>query len=177
MATLDWFFLLLLALAMLQGVWRGLIREVFSLVGWVAALWLSPRWAHHFSTLLPEGAMSELVRDVLGFVLCVLAILVLVNLTSFVLSKLASRVGLGALDRTLGAAFGLVRGGLIAMLLVLVLQQTPLHRLSFWQDSLGVTIALRSHQLMAPLLPSEFGRFISSCAELLALLVSPQSTN
>ena len=56
MATLDWVFLGVLAISLLLGALRGLVYEVLSVLGWIAAFllaqWLAPdgraascRWA------------------------------------------------------------------------------------------------------------------------------------
>lgn len=37
MHALDWIFLVVLGASLLIGAWRGLIFELFSLAGWVAA--------------------------------------------------------------------------------------------------------------------------------------------
>ena len=45
MADLDWIFGAILALSTLLGVLRGLVKEVLSLLSWVAAFVLSQRLA------------------------------------------------------------------------------------------------------------------------------------
>jgi membrane protein required for colicin V production len=43
MHALDWIFLVVLGASLLIGAWRGLIFELFSLAGWVAAF-LAAQW-------------------------------------------------------------------------------------------------------------------------------------
>jgi membrane protein required for colicin V production len=50
-------------------------------------------------------------------------------------SKLVKVVGLGAADRVVGGAFGLARGVLVVMILVLLAGLTALPRQSAWRDA------------------------------------------
>jgi membrane protein required for colicin V production len=65
--------------------------------------------------------LSETVSNLLGFLLIFVGFLVLGTIVGFGLSKLFRWTGLSWLDRLLGAAFGVVRGGLVAIVLVSVL--------------------------------------------------------
>ena len=55
---------------------------------------------------------------------------------SLLLSKLVSSVGLGLIDRILGAVFGFARGMLIVLFIVIAAGFTALPQQSFWQQAL-----------------------------------------
>ncbi|MFY8179190.1 MAG: CvpA family protein, partial [Limnohabitans sp.] len=44
-SAVDWMLLAVLGLSLLLGLWRGFVTEVLSLVGWVAAFYLSQMYA------------------------------------------------------------------------------------------------------------------------------------
>ena len=51
LGELDWVFVVIILLSTLLGVSRGMVREIFALVGWVAALFLFtvlPIWQRSF---------------------------------------------------------------------------------------------------------------------------------
>ena len=50
LSAVDWILLAVLGLSLLLGLWRGLVQEVLSLAGWVAAFYLSQMYARrgHF---------------------------------------------------------------------------------------------------------------------------------
>ena len=177
MAALDWLWLVILSLAVLQGIWRGLTQELFVFIGWLLVLAFSSLLASWIAHHLPFDQWSGMAKQDLGFVLAVLAILLTARLIGWLLRKVIVLVGLGWLDHLLGAVLGLVRGTLILLLVVWVIQQTPVGRLDFWQDSQGVTMALRGLSWLEMVLPSDFGKFIASCAASLASLVASPSTN
>ena len=160
MAALDWIFLGVLGFSMLMGAWRGLVFELVSIIGWIAAFvlaqWLAPLAATH----LPWSGMSESLRYVVGFVLVFVAALVLSALLAVLIKKLVAAVGLSPLDRLLGAVFGLARGLVLLLACAIVVNMTPLHRYAWWQDSLGAQWAQIGLQGLKPVLPQEFGKYL-----------------
>ena len=67
MAALDWIFVALLLASMLMGAWRGLVYEVLSLAGWVAAF-LAAQWlAVDAAALLPlDGAQDAPLQEIVA---------------------------------------------------------------------------------------------------------------
>jgi membrane protein required for colicin V production len=90
------------------------------------------------------------------FVLAVLA----GGLVAALAKKLLSSVGLAPVDRTLGAAFGLVRGVVIVLAATVVVTMTPLKSAPWWQASLGAEVSLAALQGLKPMLPQEFGKYL-----------------
>ncbi|MDO8414287.1 MAG: CvpA family protein, partial [Gallionellaceae bacterium] len=72
----------------------------------------------------------------LAFVIIFVATLMVSAIAAWLLSKLIKRVGLGALDRLLGALFGALRGMLIVLVLILLAGLTQIPKQSWWQDAL-----------------------------------------
>lgn len=153
MATLDWVLLALLAASLLLGAWRGLIYEAASLASWAAAFVLSQVWAERAGAVLPLATASPGLRQVAGFVLVFVAVLFAGGFVAWLLKKLAERIGLRPMDRTLGAAFGLARGLIILLVLAMVVEATPLKTQDWWVGSVGAGLlvgALRGVKDMLP---------------------------
>ena len=51
--VIDWIFLCLILISLLLGLWRGLIYEVFALVGWFAAFFIAQYFAPGLAPQLP----------------------------------------------------------------------------------------------------------------------------
>ena len=62
MATLDWVFLTVLAASLALGAWRGLVYEVLSVLGWIAAFVLAQWLAPDAAAWLPMGRSGEALR-------------------------------------------------------------------------------------------------------------------
>jgi membrane protein required for colicin V production len=84
---------------------------------------------------LGEWASEAEVRLWAARVLIFVAVLIMGGLVSWVARKLVRHTGLTGLDRTLGAAFGLLRAAVLVGLAVLVMQFAELDRESWWQEA------------------------------------------
>ena len=140
MTWLDGTLLLIVALSALYGVMRGFVREVLSLLGWVLSFWLATKYA----ALLADEMVSLLpgagLRYIVAFVLLCLGGLLATALSSSLLSRLVSLGGLGGLDRIAGVFFGMVRGVVIAVLVLAVVRMTPLAVEPVWHRSMSVAV-------------------------------------
>lgn len=136
MTVFDYTVLLIVGVSILISVMRGLVREALALAGWVAAIWVAVNYAVPLAPFLPDAVPNETLRLLAAFVALFLATLLLASLFSIALSELVKKLGMGAVDRGLGALFGLARGLLIVMVLVLLAGLTPLPHQGFWRNAM-----------------------------------------
>ena len=69
MEILDGILLAILVVSMLLGAWRGLVYELFSLIGWVAGFFVARLFAADVAAWLPLESFDPMVQYGLGFVL------------------------------------------------------------------------------------------------------------
>ena len=117
------------------GAWRGLVFELMSVMGWIAAFVLAQWWAPELAPRLPLSGATEPVRYAAAFVLVFVAGAFVGGLLAWLTRKLVERIGLRPVDRTLGAAFGLVRGLVLLLAVTVVMDMTPLKSSDAWQAS------------------------------------------
>lgn len=135
MTAFDYAVLAVLALSALVGVWRGLVSEILALAAWVVAFVAARTQAHHVVPLL-EGTVADPVwRLAAAYAAVFVGVLVVFAAGRLVLSLLVKAVGLGALDRTLGACFGVLRGVVIVVLAVLVAGLTKVPAQPWWREA------------------------------------------
>lgn len=163
MQQLGWVDLVMLGVLLLSlalGLWRGFVLEVLALIGWVvayfAAQWLAPIWAPH----LPLGEPASNLNYAASFALAFLAVLIGWGLASRVLRMLVNATPLRGADRLLGAAFGLLRGVLLLMVLATGLALTPAAASPEWHRSQGVQWLAVAMQGLKPLLPRDIAQFL-----------------
>ncbi len=125
----------LIVLSALIGLIRGLIREVFSLVIWGAALWLGLHYNHQFSAYLEHAIPMIPARLAVSFLVIFIGILLLGGMLVFLVGKLVDITGMGGTDRLAGLLFGVARGGLIVAVLVLLAGVTPFPADPWWKQS------------------------------------------
>jgi membrane protein required for colicin V production len=135
MTWFDYAVLAVLGLSATIGVWRGLVREVFALAAWIAAALVTMLFAGEVTAWLPASFTAPLVRTVIAVVALFVGVLVAVSLGGVLVSKLARAVGLSLADRTLGGVFGIARGALILLVLVLAAGLTALPKEPFWREA------------------------------------------
>jgi membrane protein required for colicin V production len=135
MTVFDYAVLVILGLSILLSVIRGLVREVLALLAWVVAFVAANLFSGELAALLPEEIPGTELRMLAGFAGVFLAVLLLMSLVAVVASHLVKNAGLAVEDRVFGAAFGLVRGLLVVMALVLLAGLTSLPREQAWREA------------------------------------------
>lgn len=135
MNWIDFVFIALIAVSGLISLYRGFVREIFSVITWVAAIWVGIRFAGDAAAYLPAALSDETLR--LGVAFAVLFILVLIvgGISGIVATRLVRGTGLTGTDRSLGVVFGLLRGVLIVAVLVFVASLTLVPEEAWWQES------------------------------------------
>jgi len=157
--AVDWVLSALLAASFLIGLWRGLVFEVLSLLGWVVAFFAAQWWAEPVGAWLPMGDSGDTTRYAAGFVIVFIAVAFGCGLLASLLRKLIGSVGLRPVDRSLGAVFGLVRGLLVLMALAVVVETTSLHEQDGWRTSQAAPLLRMALAAVKPVLPQAFGSF------------------
>ena len=146
------------ALSLGLGLWRGLTREVLSLLGWVLAFYLAQSQAARVSPWLPIEADG--LRMAVAFVLIMLLVLVGVAVVLWMAKALITVVGLGWLDRILGGLFGFLRATVLLTAATAALALTPMQNGAWWQDSHSGPLLSQFLVWAKPLLPAEFGKYL-----------------
>jgi membrane protein required for colicin V production len=159
-ALLDWIAVTLIVLSMLFGLMRGLVFEVISLVGWVAAF-IAAQWlASDVAAWLPFGEPQAAWRYPLAFVLVFVAVAFGAGLVAALTRKLITVVGLRPVDRILGAAFGAARGAVALLVLAVVVHLLVLSDSAWWRDSLSAGVLDAALQGLKPALPEKLASYL-----------------
>lgn len=161
MTTVDWVLLAVLAFSMLLGAWRGLVYEVLSVLGWAVSFYAAQYFAPMVAGWLPLQSSSETVRYAAAFVLVFVVGVFTAGLLAFLLKKLIEAIGLRPVDRTMGAAFGLVRGVILLLAAAVVMDMTALKSSTWWQESKGAPVLTAALKGLKPLLPEEFAKYLN----------------
>lgn len=134
MTWFDYIVLSIVGLSVLLAAFRGVMREIAALAGWVAALILSGMFAQDVAQWLP-GTLSHLLRTIIAYIAIFLGALLLSGVAGLLLAKLLRAAGLGFTDRAVGALFGLLRGAVIVFVGVMFAGLTSLPAEPFWREA------------------------------------------
>ncbi len=135
MNELDYIVIAILLISVGIGVFRGAVREVLNIVGWVLAFILAYEFAPSLAANFADWAAEPTVRLVVAWVAVFLVVLVIVGVIAGLLSELMRKLGLGALDRGVGGAIGLFRGAIVVVALTLAAGLTKLPQSAMWRQS------------------------------------------
>ncbi len=131
----DYTILAIILLSVILSLFRGLIREVMSLLIWLGAFWLAWRYVDRGAEMLSGVVDLPSARHLIAFVALFLAALIVGGLLNFFIGKLIQSTGLSATDRFLGMFFGAFRGMVAVIALAFFISATPFSKDPWWQQS------------------------------------------
>jgi membrane protein required for colicin V production len=115
----DWVIIGIIAISVLLAALQGFFYEAISLGGLVVG-YLLAAWEYHVVADWFAGFVkSQAVADIIGFIVILLAVMVLAGIIARLVRWMLKEAGLRWFDRVLGGAFGLVRGCLTAAIVLL----------------------------------------------------------
>ena len=156
MTWLDYAVVGVFAASLVVGAWRGLVREVVSILGWVIAFLAANLLAGPLGPVMPQAIPSPELRIAAAYVAVFAGSLIVTALVGLLLSKIMKAAGLGGVDRMLGAGFGAARGLLIVLAAALLAGLTGAPRQVFWRDSASGPLLAQAAHALKPLLPQTF---------------------
>jgi len=113
----DWIILAVIFMSAMQAAAVGFFQEAFGIaglvLGYLLAAWNYERLANHFASY---GA--PWLVEIAGFLIIFLCVMLLAGLAGRVARWIMKEAGLTFVDRSLGAALGLLRGGLIVAIVL-----------------------------------------------------------
>jgi len=130
----DIVILIITVLSSAFGLWRGLIKEVLSLLTWIAALLVSRVYSEPLAGLMTGMIENDGIRYVSAFAILFVTVMMFGTFLNFLMSKLLNVTGLKLADRLLGAGFGVARG-VIIVLVVLFITSMFVSETELWQQS------------------------------------------
>jgi membrane protein required for colicin V production len=160
MTAFDYIVIAIVFASLLLGLWRGVVGEIIALVAWVLAFFAAKLWGSEISHVLFTGIADHALRVVAGWVSVFVAVLVVMALLRLAVRGLLKALGLSLTDRLLGAIFGVLRGGVIVLVLVAVGGMTSAPKEKWWSEA-HLSAPLETAVLASkPWLPPEVAKLI-----------------
>ena len=153
MNWLDYVVLAMFVLSIAWGVYRGLVREVMSLVGWVIAFLAANLFAAPLADQLPQSISRPEYRTLFAFIVIFFLTVVITALAAIWLHKVMHAAGLGSVDRVFGAMFGLLRALIIVLVVAIIAGFTSAPRSALWKDSISGNQLAAAVTALKPWLP------------------------
>jgi len=109
-ATIDLIVIAVVLISALVALWRGLVRETFSIFEWVASAYAAIRLTPIFQPMLAGIVEPSWLAWIAVFVGTFLLVLVPLSIMTHRFAEVVKRSEIGAIDRALGFVFGVGRG-------------------------------------------------------------------
>jgi membrane protein required for colicin V production len=158
MSSLDYAVIGVLLVSVIWSALRGVVREIISLGGWIIAFLAANLFAGPLAVHLPQAVPGEAMRVLVAFLVIFVSVLVVSALVGLLLSRLMKAVGLGAMDKALGALFGLARGLILVLAVALLAGLTSAPRMAFWKESLSGGPLVQAALMLKPWLPESLAQ-------------------
>lgn len=163
----DWAIISILALSSGIGLIRGFVKEALSLAVWVAAVIIAKTFSPQLAVLLSGAIDTPSLRELAAFATLFVLTLILGAMANYLVGALVKMTGLSGTDRLLGVLFGVVRGFIIVMIIIVFLPSIlPVDQDPWWQQSVLVGQLLKfeswARELFSAVAASAAGLFGSA---------------
>lgn len=156
----DYLLLFVLISSVVISMLRGLVKEILSLLGWVVAFVVANMVGVQLAPMLPGAIPGEAGRLMVAYVALFLGVRILMGLLSMAIGALVAATGLALVDRGLGGLFGLARGIVIVLAVVILCGMTSIPQQLFWKDALLSPLAESGARTLKPFLPAALAQYV-----------------
>ena len=160
MTVFDYIVLFILISSVIISTMRGLVKEILSLIGWIAAFVVANAFGAKLAPMLPSMIPGGSLRLIVAFIALFLGVRVLMGLLALAIGALIEASGLSLADRGLGGLFGLGRGIVIVLAGVILCGMTSIPQQAFWKNALLSPMAETGARTVKPFLPAAFAQHV-----------------
>lgn len=121
MNPFDVFIILVLGYSIVRGLFRGLVKEVSSIIGVLGGFYAAYSYYPMVAKLLSGLIAEQSYLNILSFLIIFCGILIIISILGVVIKYLLNVAFLGWIDRVCGVGFGLIKGVLIVTVLFIIL--------------------------------------------------------
>lgn len=155
MVWFDFIIVGIVAISVMVSIVRGFIREALSLVAWILSLFGAVKAVPFVLPLFVKFVDSKYLSVVLAFSASFILLLVILSLLNMFFVKMLRRTGLREADRSLGALFGVARGAMVVVIVVLLTEMTPAKQSLWWKESYFVPYFRQASVYVLGLMPEK----------------------
>lgn len=156
----DYLVLFVLVCSIVISTLRGLAKEVLSLFSWVAAFIVANAYSEALAALLPDLIPGNATRLIVAFLALFIGVRLLMLLLTMAMDEFIKASGLTLADRGLGSLFGVARGMVIVLAVVLLCGMTAIPQQPFWRDAMLSPLAESAARAAIAYLPGDFAKYV-----------------
>lgn len=120
MNPLDILIIVVVGFCLIRGIFRGLIKELSSIIGVLGGFYGAYTYYPEVATLLTKWISNSGLLNIFSFLILFLGIFFIISILGVIMKYLMNIAFLGWFDRICGAGFGFAKGVLIVSVLLMV---------------------------------------------------------
>ncbi len=155
MVFIDYLLAFIILISLFFGFYRGFIRELLALIGLVLAFYYANKYSNLFVSYVPFG-----FDDPINIIIIYLAIFILILIISALIIKTINKfikaAGLSFINIFMGGFFGFIRGLLISMSFIYLVEKSEFPLTDSWYTSSVVILLKEAIQKTLPYLPFDW---------------------
>lgn len=159
MSIVDYVIVAIILVSTLISLVRGFVKEVISLLTWVAAFVVALTFSASAASLVPPAVDIPSARVAIAFMILFVIVLILGGIINWAISTLVNKTGLSGTDRSVGMVFGLARGIFIIAILILLAGLTAAPQAPWWHDSMLIPHFTTVAEWIKALLPADMAQY------------------
>ena len=121
MNAFDIFVVVVVGFCLIRGIFRGLIKELSSIIGVFAGFYGAYTYYVKLAQLLSKWISDTGYLNIFSFLLIFCCVFIIISVLGVVIKYLLNVAFLGWVDRICGAGFGLIKGVLIVAVVMISL--------------------------------------------------------
>jgi membrane protein required for colicin V production len=121
MNPFDVFIIIIICYSVIRGLFRGLVKEVSSIIGVLGGFYAAYSYYPMVAKLLSRFITEPAYLNILSFLIIFCGILIGISILGVVIKYLLNVAFLGWIDRICGVGFGLIKGVLIVTVIFIIL--------------------------------------------------------
>jgi len=121
MNPLDMVIIVILGYCLIRGIFRGLVKEISSIIGVLAGFYAAYTYYPLLAGLLTRWISNTPYANILSFMVIFCVIFIFISILGIIIKYLLNIAFLGWVDRICGAGFGIIKGILIVSVVLISL--------------------------------------------------------
>lgn len=159
MSIVDYVIIGIILVSTLISLVRGFVKEVISLLTWVAAFVVALGFSQPAAAMVPRAVDIPSARVAIAFMVLFVVVLIVGGIINWAISTLVNKTGLSGTDRSVGMVFGLTRGVFIVAILILLAGLTAAPQSPWWQGSVLLPHFTVVAEWIKALLPTDMAQY------------------
>ena len=126
MTTFDIFVFSILGISIVLSLFKGFVKEIFSLLSYLGGYLLASNYQHEFAQVFMENISSKAIAKLIAFITIFILTVIIISLMGRVVrSMIMSATKLSLFDRLIGGVLGLGKGIIIVVAITFPIQFFP----------------------------------------------------